>query len=369
MKRTRRRAWLGIVTVAVLGVAGMTLAVPAQAATTAPNITAPTTIASARASLPSSFRWGSSGALIGPRSDAAHHLVSIKDPSVVFFHGRWHMFASTVDTSGNYSMVYLNFTKWSQAGSATQHYLDSSAIGTGYKTAPMVFFFAPRKLWYLVYQTGDNASYSTNTDIGNPAGWSAQQNFYSSMPAIISQNIGNGFWVDMWVICDSANCYLFSADDNGHLYRSHTTLAQFPNGFGGPVIAASDPNRFNFFEAENVYQVSGSNTYLLIMEAFGSDGRRNFHAFTSPSIAGSWTPLATTQNNPFAGDADVTFSGTPWTQDISSGEMIRSGVDQTLTINPRHIQYVYQGHDPSSNVPYNSLPWRLGLLTQTNSTC
>jgi hypothetical protein len=105
------------------------------------------------------------------------------------------------------------------------------------------------------------------------------------------------------------------------------------------------------------------------MEAIGSDGRRNFHAFTSPSIAGSWTPLATTQSNPFAGDANVSFTGTPWTQDISSGEMIRTGFDQTLTINPRHIQYVHQGHDPSSNVPYNSLPWRLGLLTQTNSTC
>ncbi len=363
MKRTSRRAWLGIVTVAVLGVAGMTPAVPAQAATTPQATTT-----SAGGSLPTRFRWHSSGALVSPQSDATHNLVSIKDPSVVFFKGRWHMFASTVDTSGNYSMVYLNFTDWSKAGSATQHYLDSSAIGTGYKTAPMVFFFAPQKLWYLVYQTGNNASYSTNSDISDPTGWSAQKNFYSSMPVIISQNIGSGFWVDMWVICDNANCYLFSADDNGHLYRSQTTLAQFPNGFSDPVIAASDPNRFNFFEAENVYKVKGSNTYLLIMEAIGSDGRRNFHAFTSPSIAGSWTPLAVTQTNPFAGDANVTFTGTPWTQDISSGEMLRTGFDQTPTINPRHIQYVYQGHDPSSNVPYNSLPWRLGLLTQTRST-
>jgi endo-1,4-beta-xylanase len=49
--------------------------------------------------------------------------------------------------------------------------------------------------------------------------------------------------------------------------------------------------------------------------------------------------------------------------------MIRAGVDQTLTINPCNIRYVYQGMNPSAGGDYNSLPWRLGLLTQTNSTC
>ena len=49
--------------------------------------------------------------------------------------------------------------------------------------------------------------------------------------------------------------------------------------------------------------------------------------------------------------------------------MIRAGVDQTLTISPCNMRYVYQGLDPSAGGDYNSLPWRLGLLTQTNSTC
>jgi endo-1,4-beta-xylanase len=333
----------------------------------------PTTTAPAGRSLPSSFRWSSSGALIAPKSDATHSLVAVKDSSVVHFNGRWHMFASTVNASGNYSMEYLNFTDWSQAAAAPQSYLDQTAIGTGYKTAPQVFFFAPQKLWYLVYQTGSNASYSTNTDIGNPAGWSAPHNFYSGMPAIIQQNIGSGFWVDFWVICDRANCYLFSADDNGHIYRSQTTLANFPNGFGdgsNTVIAASDANRFNLFEAENVYKVDGSNTYLLIVEAIGSDGHRQFRSWTSPSLTGSWTPLTATQANPFAAASNITFTGTPWTQDISSGEAIRSGVNQNLTISPCHLQYAYQGVAPSSaGLPYNSLPWRIGLLTQTNPAC
>jgi endo-1,4-beta-xylanase len=305
--------------------------------------------------------------LISPKSDSTHTIAGIKDPSVVFANGRWHVFASVANASG-YSLVYLNFTDWSQASAAPHVYLDRTAIGTGYRAAPQVFFFAPQNLWYLVFQTG-NASYSTNPDISNPNGWSAPRNFYSSMPSIIAQNIGSGFWVDMWVICDSANCYLFSSDDNGHLYRSQTSVSSFPNGFTNTVIAMQDSNRNNLFEASNVYKVAGQTQYLLLVEAIGSDGRRWFRSWTSSAIAGPWSALAATESNPFARSNNVTFSGTAWTRDISHGEMIRAGTDQTLTISPCNIRYLYQGLDPNAGGDYNSLPWRLALLTQTNSTC
>jgi endo-1,4-beta-xylanase len=38
-------------------------------------------------------------------------------------------------------------------------------------------------------------------------------------------------------------------------------------------------------------------------------------------------------------------------------------------INSCRMQYLYQGMAPGSGGDYNRLPWRLGLLTQTNSNC
>ncbi|CCA70772.1 probable alpha-L-arabinofuranosidase precursor [Serendipita indica DSM 11827] len=322
--------------------------------------TSTTTSSGTTATLPSSFRWSSSGALVSPKNDS-RNIKGIKDPSIVYYGGKYHVFASTAVASG-YNLVYFSFSDFSQANSATFYYLDQTPIGSGYRAAPQVFFFAPQNKWYLVYQNG-NAAYSTNSDISNPSGWTAGKNFYSGTPSIITQNIGNGYWVDMWVICDSANCYLFSSDDNGHLYRSQTTLANFPNGMGNTVIALSAPNKNDLFEASNVYKVG--NQYLLIVECIGSNGRY-FRSWKSSSLTGSWTTLAATESTPFAGKNNVDFPGGRWTNDISHGEAIRDQVDQTMSLNGCGMRYLYQGLAPGSSGDYNSLPWRLGLLTQTN---
>ena len=352
---------------ATAGALGLT-AGPASAAPSPPTAS-PSHEVAAKHTLPSSFTWKSSGVLISPHSDS-HDIVSVKDPSVVQYRGRWYVAASVANSSGNYSMEFLSFSSWSRANDAKPVYADQTAIGGAYKTAPQLFYFAPQRLWYVIYQTGDNIGYSTNRDIANPYGWSASRYFYSGMPAIISENIGPGYWVDSWTICNRADCYLFSMDDNGHLYRSQTSVRDFPNDMSQPVIAASNPARFSFFEADAVYKVADTNQYLLLVEAIASTGRRIYTSYTSDAIDGTWTPLANTQSNPFIGASNVTFRGAAWTDDFSSGELIRDNYDQTPTISPCHLRMVYQGYDPAATgESYNLLPWRIAMAIQANSTC
>ncbi len=319
--------------------------------------------------LPSSIRWSSSGVLAGPKPDSAHSdLTAIKDYTVVRHNNAWQVYATTASPSQGWNLVHFSFADWPQANAATHTYLDTATpIGRGYRAAPHIFFFAPQNLWYMVYQTGV-PTYSTSTDPSNPRSWTTPRNFMNSEPAIVTQNRGSGAWLDFWMICDNSNCYLFSSDDNGHIYRSQTTLANFPNGFGNTVIALQD-SRFALFEGTAVYKVVGSNQYLLLQEAIGSDGRRWYRSYTSNSLAGSWTPHLATESNPFIRSNTVTFSGNAWTRDFSHGELLRAGNDQTVPLNPCRLQFLYQGQDPNASGEYIRLPWRMGLLTQTNSGC
>ena len=332
---------------------------------------ADTSDGAASCGVPASFAWSTGAPVLSPVSDATHSLVAVKDPSIVYFNGKYHMFVSTVDAKGAYSMAYVNFPDWDHTADATFAYLDQTPTLVGYHTSPEIFFFAPQNKWYLIFQSGQ-PQYSTNDDIENPAGWTRPTNFYAGEPAIVIQIAGaNGGWLDFWVICDDANCYLFFTDDAGHYYRAQTTVAAFPLAFSDPVVVLrDDTNPSRIFEASNVYKLTGTNKYMALIEAFdaASSYKRYYRSWTADTLDGEWTPLQDTFAAPFAATSNTTFTtGSPWTQDISSGEMVRDGHDQHLSVDPCHLQYVYQGVDPASGgLPYNSLPWQVGLLTKTN---
>jgi hypothetical protein len=318
--------------------------------------------------LPTAYNWDSSGILISPKPDAAHNIVSVKDPTVVRHGNEWLVYMTTANTAGNWSLAYTHFSDWSQAAAAPLTFLDNNPnIGGRYAAAPQIFYFAPRNEWYLVYQTGP-PSYSVSTNPTNPNSWSAPRNFISSTPPIVQQN-SNGFWLDFYNICDATMCYLFAGDDNGHVYRSETTIGEFPNGFRNTQIVLQD-SQFNLFEGGAVYKLDNTNQYLLIWESIGSDGVRYYRSYTANGLTGQWQPHRATQNAPFAGPANVTFPGGRWTADISHGELIRAGNDQTMTLNTNNIQMLYQGRNPNSGGEYSQLPYRLGLLTlRGGSTC
>ncbi len=117
------------------------------------------------------------------------------------------------------------------------------------------------------------------------------------------------------------------------------------------------------------YKIKGTGTYLTLVEAIGP--ARYYRAWISDRLDGEWTPVsdANTWQKPFAGINNVTFEDavTPWTRDISHGELIRDGYDETLTIDPDNLQLLYQGRDPAVSGRYDQLPYRLALLKSDHS--
>ena len=126
------------------------------------------------------------------------------------------------------------------------------------------------------------------------------------------------------------------------MWRMWTELEKFPYGFDHCEIALEG----KIFEASHTYRVKGAGKYLTIIE---EDGRRHFKAYLADSLDGNWTPLADTEQRPFAGAANIrTAPGvTPWTDNISHGELIRDGFDPNAVSEPGPTT-VYLSRDAAS---------------------
>jgi hypothetical protein len=268
----------------------------------------------------------------------------MKDFTCVHYNGKYIVYFTTVNSAGSWGGGMMTFNSWSEMATATQYQMPRDTV------APTLFYFAPKNIWVLTFQWG--AQYLTSTDPTNPNGWSAPQALYQ----------GNS--LDTTVICDSTNAYLFYAFDDGTIHRASMPIGSFPGTFTNSSIIMTD-TAANLFEAVQVYTVQGTTPqYLMIVEAIGAAGRY-FRSFTATNLGGSWTPLAATESNPFAGKNNVTFpNGNAWTADISHGDIVRNNPDQTQTIDPSNLQFLYQGWTYTSGLTnYTQIPWRSGVLT------
>lgn len=266
-----------------------------------------------------------------------------KDPTIVYYGGKYHVFYTGANQGGGWQMLYTSAATISELKNAPRTYL--SKIGESYFCAPEVFYFEPQKLWYLVYQDGTyGAAYATTSNIADPSSWSGPKSFGMS---------GNMGW-DYYVICDDQYAYMYNTPDDGshNLYVRKTTLANFPKGWGSPSVAIKDT-----FEGSEVYKSLADGKYYLLIEDM-KDGRY-YELWSSDSAGGPWTQVA----EKWAWRGNLTkYNSDKWTTNVSHGELLRAGYNQKLEINDiNKVDFLIQGTTNTSG-EYQKIIWDLGLI-------
>ncbi|NLF73289.1 MAG: glycoside hydrolase [Candidatus Anammoximicrobium sp.] len=303
--------------------------------------------------------WEYSAPLIGPERRDTDPSHAQKDPSVVFYGGKWHVWM-TVKLPKKSVIEYCSFARWKDADRSPRTILKVS--DGDYYCAPQVFYFSPHKLWYLIYQVGVPGvqkmwvAYSTTANVADPASWTRARPILDGGENDPRREGG----LDYWIICDDQRAYLFLTSLNGKLWRLWTKLEDFPRGFAHCELAL----QAEIFEASHTYRLQGLDKYLTIVE---ENGRRYYKAYLADRLDGPWTPVADTAERPFAGWRNVRPAAgvAPWTDNISHGELIRDGYDQALTVDPGDLRFVFQGmwDKDKSGKTYGQYPWRIGIAT------
>ena len=268
---------------------------------------------------------------------------AVKDPTIVFSGGRYHMFYTGANASGGWQMLYSSAPTLD--GFRTAPHVFLSKIGEGYFAAPEVFFFEPQGLWYLIYQDGAfGAAYATTTNIADPNSWSGPKSLG------ISGNLG---W-DYYVICDATMCYMYNSPSDGsrRIFLRTTTLARFPVGWSASSVALTDT-----FEGTNVYRSIADGQYYLVVEDLLDN--RYYELWTSSSAGGPWMRIA----EKWAWHGNLAFNGSNWTNNVSHGDILRAGVNQRLEINDiNRADFLIQGSTQLACCPYQQIPWDLGII-------
>jgi hypothetical protein len=318
---------------------------------------------SALAGPPAAFRvpamWEYSAPLIAPEKRDREPSRAQKDPSVVFFEGKWHVFM-TVKLPGRSAIEYCSFERWEDADASRRTILDVS--DSDYYCAPQVFYFTPHGTWYLIYQMGVPGAKSmwvacsTTATLADPDSWTRAKPILDGGPND-PRKVGG---LDYWIICDAERAYLFFTSLNGKMWRLWTRLEHFPNGFDHCELALEAA----IFEASHTYRLKGIDKYLTIVE---ENGRRYYKAYLADRLDGAWTPVADTADRPFAGWKNIRPAPgvEPWTDNVSHGELIRDGYDQTPTVDPDNLRFVFQGmwDTDKAGKGYGQFSWRIGMLT------
>jgi len=293
--------------------------------------------------------WEIHDPLFLPGSQGSFDEVSVKDPSVVFFQNKWHLFY-TARNKEEYTTAYVSAENLGDLQSAPRHELKMIRGKTRYGCAPQVFFFTPLKKWFLIFQNRDTnyqPAYSTTQKISEPKSWSTPK------PLLKKDTVEK--WIDFWVICDETTAYLFYTQAHKGVMMRSTPLPTFPNGWGNSKRVFDDVH-----EAVHVYKVRGKDIYHMIYE-LNEEGMRSFGLACGTDLNGLWKK--TTDRYARSDQLRYVDKSVKWTDMVSHGEAFRSGFNERLEYDPDNCRWLIQGIlKKDANVSYSALPWKLGII-------
>ncbi len=291
--------------------------------------------------------WTVGPPLFEPGPPGSFDETAVKDPSIVFAEGQWRLFY-TARGNDRYTLGYAAAPSLPELAKARRYQLSQT-----YAAAPQVFYFRPQKKWYLIYQTTDRnyqPVYSTTATIDRPESWSP--------PRPIVDHTEKEKWIDFWVICDAGKAYLFFTRAHKEVVVMTTAIGDFPAGFRDPHVVLSP-----LIEATHVYRVQGATEQYEMLYELADGPLRKFGLATASSLAGPWRKESTEYA---AGKQLTSAPGTGhWTDEVSHGELLRSGYDERLEVPAHPVRLLIQGMRAERHKgDYPSLPWRLGLITR-----
>lgn len=294
--------------------------------------------------------WQISDPVLLPGSIGSFDEVAVKDPSIVYFENKWHLFY-TARSNTEYTTGYVSAEELTDLQSAPRHQLNMIRGKSRYGCAPQVFYFEPQNQWYLIFQNRDSnyqPAFSTTKTITKPESW--------TLPLPLIRKDAQDKWIDFWIICDDATAHLFYTQLPDKVIVRSTSFEEFPNGWG------ESEEVFNgVHEAVHIYKVLDKNEYHMIYE-LNSNGIRSFGIATANNLKGPWKKVtdnyASGEQLRFAGESEV------WTEMVSHGEVLRSGYNQQMEYEPDKCKWLIQGMLKKDAVlPYPSRSWQLGIIT------
>jgi len=298
--------------------------------------------------------WTVGDPVLSSGPDGTFSEIAVKDPSIVFFEEKWHLFF-TARSEKEYTTGYVSAKDLASLQSAPRYELKMIRGRSRYGCAPQILYYEPQGKWYLIFQNCDSnyqPVFSTTTTISKPESW--------SKPAPLIRKDTKAKWIDFWIICDKTNAYLFYTQSHNSVFVRTTSLEKFPGGWSDGKKVFSKVH-----EATHIYKVKGRDEYHMIYE-LNKEGMRLFGLATAEDLTGPWKK----STDRYATGEQLRYAGEKkWTEMVSHGEVIRTGYNQQMEYEPKGCRWLIQGIlKKNLKGPYRLLPWKLGIISKAESS-